>query len=165
MDQDELLARIQRDGRLYGPHETRRAVGAVLTTLSEMLPAPAYRRLLASLPVGLRQRLPRPGAGRISPVTGCRGFVARVAGRLHLDGPDAAFLARAVLGQLNTLGRGCAPAVLAPLVPADLRPLLRARPADAPVLMPVARRVAADQCRRVPGAVLRSRLRARRPIT
>jgi hypothetical protein len=156
MDHDDLLARIQRDGRLYGPNESRRVMLAVLGSLSELLPAPAYRRLLAALPADVRQRLPRPGAGRISPVTGVRVFVARIAGRLHVDGPDAAFLARVVLTQLNASGRGCAPAALAPLVPADLRPLLRS---GAPETTVTRRSTAGSvsKCHRLPGTVRRSR--------
>ncbi len=162
MDQDDLLARIQQDGRLYGRNESRRAIGAVLTSLSELLPAPAYRRLRSALPADLRRHLPRPGAGRISPVAGVRTFVDRVAGRLHVDGPDAAFLARVVLTRLNTLGGAGAPAALAALVPADLRPLLRAGAPDAPVTRRVA---AANQCRSVPVALRRAQRGARPSIS
>jgi uncharacterized protein (DUF2267 family) len=162
MDQDDLLARIQQDGRLYGRNETRRAIGAVLTSLSELLPAPAYRRLFSALPADLRRPLPRPGAGRIVPVTSSRSFVARVAERLYVDGPNAAFLARVVLTRLNTAGSACAPAALAPLVPADLRPLLRAGAPDAPVTR---RAVVANQCRSVPVTLRRAQRRARPSIT
>ena len=136
MDHDDLLARIQRSGRLPGRNESRRVACGVLTVLSELLPAPSYRRLTALLPEDVRQRLPRPGAGRIIHVLDCRGFVARVADRLMADGPDAAFLARVVLQQLNAIGHGVTPAALAHLVPADLRPLFGVRPdgvAPAPV--------------------------------
>ncbi|MET0418772.1 MAG: DUF2267 domain-containing protein [Actinoplanes sp.] len=141
MGQDDLLARVQRNGRLYGPNESRRAICAVVDVLGELLPEPAYRRLVASLPADIRQRLPWTGAGRFLPVAGVRAFVARLVDRLHTDGPDAAFLARVVLTQLNADGYG--PAALAPLVPADLRPLLRA---GAPVIaatVPAVRRVGA----------------------
>jgi hypothetical protein len=156
MDQDDLLALIQRDGRLYGRNESRRAMLAVLTSLSEMLPAPAYRRFFSALPADIRQRLPRPGAGRISPVAGCRAFVARISGRLLVDGPDAAFLARVVLTQLNALGRGCAPAALAQVVPADLRPLLRSGAPETTVTHRAAVGIP-SKCRRLPGTVRRSR--------
>jgi hypothetical protein len=171
MDQDELLARIQARGRLYGRDESGRAACAVLTALAELLPAPAYRRLLVALPADLRHRLPRPGAGRIAPVAGYRAFVARVADRLLIDGPDAAFLARVILGQLNAAGHGCTPSALAPLVPLDLRPLLRAVPADTvpqpapvPAIPAGAGRSGAEQCRGLAGLAGRPRRRTHRPI-
>src|SRR5690242_11411019 len=58
------------------------------------------------------------------------GFVSRVAARLIIDETDAAFLCRVVFAQLNAAPVGPTPAGLADLVPAGLRPLLRARRDD-----------------------------------
>ncbi|GIF14175.1 DUF2267 domain-containing protein [Actinoplanes teichomyceticus] len=128
MDQDDLLARIQKNGRLHGRNESRRVTATVLGVLSELLPAPAYRRLTMLLPEELRQRLPEPQTGRIVEILDCRRFLGRVAERLYADGADAAFLSRVVLAELNVTGRGVPPAELAHLVPMDLRPLFRSRP-------------------------------------
>jgi uncharacterized protein (DUF2267 family) len=128
MNQDDLLTRIQKSGRLHGRNESRRVTATVLGVLSELLPAPAYRRLTAALPEDLRQRLPPAVPGRIVEIVDCRRFLARIADRLLTDGGDAAFLARVVLAELNAAERGISPAELAHLVPMDLRPLFRSRP-------------------------------------
>ncbi|GAA4609963.1 uncharacterized protein (DUF2267 family) [Actinoplanes octamycinicus] len=129
MNHDDLLTRIQQNGRLHGRNESRRVVTTVLGVLSELLPAPAYRRLTAGLPEELRQRLPIPEPGRIVEILDVRRFLTRVADRLYADSADAAFLARVVLAELNTADRGIRPEQLAHLVPADLRPLFRSVPA------------------------------------
>ncbi|MEV4706301.1 DUF2267 domain-containing protein [Actinoplanes sp. NPDC049316] len=135
MDGHDLLARIQARGRLHGINQTRRTVQGVLGALQDLLPAPAFRRMTAHLPADLH---PAPPAGDARPieVLGCRAFITRLAARLHLDEPDAAFLARTVFEHLNAAGSGPAPAAVAHLVAADLRPLLRAgvTPARQPTL-------------------------------
>ncbi|AEV85878.1 hypothetical protein ACWT_4859 [Actinoplanes sp. SE50] len=128
MNHDDLLIRIQRSGRLHGRNESRRIAVTVLGVLSEVLPAAAYRRLTATLPEELRQRLPPAEPGRIVEIVDCRRFLARVAARLYADGGDAAFLTRVVLAELNDGARGVSPAELAHLVPMDLRALFRSRP-------------------------------------
>ncbi|WIM93523.1 DUF2267 domain-containing protein [Actinoplanes oblitus] len=130
MTNDDLLTRIQQNGRLHGRNESRRVVTTVLGVLSELLPAPAYRRLTAALPEELRERLPHPEPGRIVEILDVRRFLARIAERLYADSTDAAFLVRVVLAELNTADRGIRPAQLAHLVPTDLRPLFRSRPAE-----------------------------------
>ncbi|GIF09002.1 DUF2267 domain-containing protein [Actinoplanes siamensis] len=128
MDQDDLLTRIQKSGRLHGRNESRRITATVLGALSELLPASAYRRLTAALPEELRQRLPAAEIGRIVEIVDCRRFLTRIADRLYADGGDAAFLVRVVLSELNEGAGGVSPAELAHLVPMDLRPLFRSRP-------------------------------------
>ncbi|BCJ40019.1 hypothetical protein GCM10010168_28770 [Actinoplanes ianthinogenes] len=130
MNHDDLLIRIQRNGRLHGRNESRRVTTTVLGVLSELLPAPAYRRLTAALPEELRQRLPIPEPGGIIEILDVRRFLSRVTERLYADSADAAFLARVVLSELNATDQGVRPAQLAHLVPADLRPLFRSRPAQ-----------------------------------
>jgi uncharacterized protein (DUF2267 family) len=125
MDGQDLMARIQERGRLHGTNQTRRAVQGVLGVLQDMLPAPAFRRLTAHVPAELH---PAPPSAAVRPIEmlGCRAFVGRVAARLFLDEPDAAFLARVVFENLNAAASGTTPAAIAHLVAADLRPLLRA---------------------------------------
>ncbi|MEV6349542.1 DUF2267 domain-containing protein [Actinoplanes sp. NPDC051851] len=127
MTQDDLLARIQLRGRLHGRNESRRVAAAVLTVLGELLPAPAYRRLIDPLPGEVRHRLPEPDTSRIVEIVDLGRFLTRIAERLYVDGPDGAFLTRVVLGELNTAGFPVGPADVAHLVSADLRPLLRSR--------------------------------------
>jgi hypothetical protein len=92
--------------------------------------------LLISLPAEIGEQLPAGPAVRIE---SCREFVAVIAGRLHLDQPDAAFLARVVFEHLNDPAYGMTPASVAHLTPADLRPLLSAAAAR-PMASPPARR-------------------------
>ncbi|UQU62373.1 DUF2267 domain-containing protein [Couchioplanes caeruleus] len=125
MDGQDLLTRIQERGHLHGANQTRRAVQGVLGVLRDMLPTPAFRRLTAHLPADLHPAPPAAGTRPIE-VLGCRAFVARVAARLLLEEPDAAFLARVVFEHLNTATSGATPATIAHLVAADLRPLVRA---------------------------------------
>jgi uncharacterized protein (DUF2267 family) len=125
MDGQDVLARIQERGRLYGINQTRRAVHGVLGVLADLLPTPAFRRLTAHLPADVRPPVPS-GEGRPIEVLTCRAFITRLATRLHLEEPDAAFLARVVFEQLNTAAEGASPATVAHLVAADLRPLLSA---------------------------------------
>ena len=138
MDQDDLLARIQRNGRLHGRNESRRVTVTVLGVMRELLPASAYRRLTGPLPEELRQRLPLPEPGRIVEIVDCRRFLSRIADRLYADGADAAFLTRVVLAELNSAVRGVTPAELAHLVPTDLRALFRSRPLQPWQVSPVA---------------------------
>jgi uncharacterized protein (DUF2267 family) len=124
----DLLVTVQRRGRLYGRNETRRAITAVLGAVGDVLPPSVFHRLAVHLPAEIRRHLPDPG----TPVTGCRDFLGRIADRLLVDGPDAAFLARVVLENLNARPHGLTPGAVAHLAPADLRPLLSATLPDAP---------------------------------
>ena len=134
MDGQDVLARIQERGRLYGVNHTRRTVQGVLDVLSDLLPSPALRRLTAHLPADVRPPLP-PRETRTIEVLTCRAFIARLAARLFVDEPDAAFLARVVFEQLNTTA-GTTPAAVAHLVAADPRLLLRAGVPQARPLAP-----------------------------
>jgi uncharacterized protein (DUF2267 family) len=135
----DLLVMVQERGRLHGPNETRRAVRAVLGTLCDVLPPPIFQRLAVHLPVPVRIGLPYSGV----PVSSCHDFVTRIGDRLLVDDPNAAFLARIILEQLNAVRHGHTPAQFADLAPADLRPLLRATaPAHTPVVRVSRRRVA-----------------------
>jgi hypothetical protein len=94
----------------------------------------------------LAERLPHPVVHRPAVPAGLptgRKFLAGIAGRLSLEGPDAAFTARVVLEELNATGRVITPARFAHLVAADLRPLLCARraPVTATETNPAPRRV------------------------
>ncbi|NMO57884.1 DUF2267 domain-containing protein [Actinoplanes sp. TBRC 11911] len=127
----DLLVTVQERGRLHGPNETRRAVRAVLAALCDVLPPPIFQRLAVHLPSPLRMGLRDSGV----PVSGCHDFVSRIGDRLLVDDPNAAFLARIILEQLNAVRHGHTPAQFADLAPADLRPLLRASaPAHTPVV-------------------------------
>jgi uncharacterized protein (DUF2267 family) len=128
----DLLAIVQDRGRLHGPNETRRAVRAVVGTLGDVLPPPIFPRLVVHLPGPIRIGLPSSGI----PVHGSQDFITRIGDRLMVDGPNAAFLARIVLEQLNAARHGHTPARFAHLAPSDLRPLLRATP---PALAPAVR--------------------------
>jgi uncharacterized protein (DUF2267 family) len=143
VDEDDLLARVQGRARLYGRNESRRAVCAVVAALDGFLPARAVHQITAQLPVGVRRALPPPSSAdpHHKPNAGCRGFLARIAERLFVDGPNAAFLARAVFEQLNaTTGRN-RPATFAQLACPDLRPLLCARvESDSPAADPAPKR-------------------------
>jgi len=125
MDGRDVLARIQERGRLYGANHTRRTIQGVLGVLADLLPAPAFRRLTATLPGDVHPAVPAD-ADRPIEMLGCRAFITRLAARLHVDEPDAAFLARVVFEQLNAVAAGATPATVSHLVAADLRPLLRA---------------------------------------
>jgi len=138
VDDEDLLARIQIRGRFHGRNESRRAVIAVVETLGEFLSARAFHLLTEQLPHPVRHRPSTTAA-----VPTCRTFLARIADRLLLDGPDAAFTARVVLEELNASGRVITPARFAHLVAPDLRPLLCARraPVAATETNPAPRRV------------------------
>ncbi|MEV6601099.1 DUF2267 domain-containing protein [Actinoplanes sp. NPDC051346] len=128
MDQLDGLTHIQQRARLHGPHETRRAVRAVLEALAEIIPFPVLYRLVARLPHEIRPRLPQAAiADHDRPATGCRDFIKGIARRLFIEEPDAAFLARVVFEQLNTNSHGLTPSTIASLAPHDLRPLLNSR--------------------------------------
>jgi uncharacterized protein (DUF2267 family) len=109
---------------LHGPNETRRAVRAVVGTLGDVLPPPIFPRLVVHLPGAIRIGLPSSGI----PVFSSRDFITRIGDRLLVDDPNAAFLARIVLEQLNAVRHGHTPSHFAHLAPSDLRPLLRAMP-------------------------------------
>jgi hypothetical protein len=121
---DDLLSGIQVGGRLHGRNETVRVVRAVLGTLGRVVDtAPLEDRVPADL---------LPAAAPDDEAWNARRFIHTVAALLMIDEPDAAFLCRVTFTQLNAACES-APAMLAPLAPADLRPLLLAHP-DQPVL-------------------------------
>ncbi|MEV6846426.1 DUF2267 domain-containing protein [Actinoplanes sp. NPDC051411] len=138
VDDEDLLARVQHRGRLHGRNESRRAVCAVVEALGEFLSARAFHLLAEQLPLPVRHRPPADPA-----VPTSRTFLAGIARRLLMDGPDAAFTARIVLEELNATGRVITPARFAHLVAPDLRPLLGARraPVTASETNPAPRRV------------------------
>jgi uncharacterized protein DUF2267 len=120
---DDLVSQIRAEARLRGRREAGRALAAVLAELCLLVPDTVARELAARMPADL------PPAPTGVPATSA-GLVSRVAARLIIDEPDAAFLCRVVFAELNAAPVGPAPAGLAPLVPAGLRPLLRARRDD-----------------------------------
>jgi hypothetical protein len=138
VDDEDLLARVQHRGRLHGPNESRRAVRAVVEALGEFLSARAFHLLSEHLPIPVRHRPAMAGT-----VPTSRTFLAGIAQRLLLDGPDAAFTTRIVLEELNATGRVITPGRFAHLVASDLRPLLCARraPVTADETNPAPRRV------------------------
>jgi hypothetical protein len=143
---------VQQRARLHGPNETRRAVQVVVGALAGVLPPPVYQRMTAHLPAEIRVGLPAAG----TPVAGCRDFLSRIGTGLLVDGPNAAFLARTVLEQLNAAGHRHVPASAAAFAPADLRPLLTALPPAPPLPVPpvvrtIRRRPAAPRHRRPAG--------------
>jgi uncharacterized protein (DUF2267 family) len=163
MEDDDLLARVQRRGRLYGRNESRRAVCAVVESLGEFLSARAYRLITEQLPDEVRRRLTRPADRDAGTVATCRAFLGRLSARLHADGPDVPFLARVVFAELNVARRVITPAAFAHLVAADLRSLLCARPAGEPadVQFTAPRlviRVPVAAVRAVPGEIRRERV-------
>ncbi len=139
---------VQQRARLHGPNETRRAVRAVVGALADVLPPTVYQRLAVQLPAAIRAGLPAPG----TPVASCRDFLTRIGTGLFVDGPNAAFLARVVLEQLNAAGHPHVPASAAAYAPADLRPLLTAMPPSVPpVVRTIRRRPVAPRHRRPAG--------------
>jgi hypothetical protein len=120
---DDLVSQIRAEARLRGRREAGRALAAVLAELFLLVPDTVARELAARMPAGL------PPAPTGLPAAST-GLVARVAARLIIDETDAAFLCRVVFAQLNAAPVGPVPAGLAHLVPAGLRPLLRARRDD-----------------------------------
>jgi hypothetical protein len=140
---EDLLARVQQRGRLHGPNESRRAVCAVVEALGEFLSPRAFHLLTEQLPDDVRHRVRRSEVSVLAPTL--RAFLAGIAVRLFLDGPDAAFTARIVLEELNATGRVITPARFAHLVAADLRALLCARRAP----------VAVDQANPAPRRLIR----------
>jgi hypothetical protein len=138
VDDEDLLARVQHRGRLHGRNESRRAVRAVVEAIGEFLSPRAFHLLADQLPVAVRHRPVAAGS-----LPSCRSFLAGIAGRLLMDGPDAAFTTRVILEELNATGRVITPARFAHLVAADLRPLLCARraPVTADETNPAPRRV------------------------
>ncbi|AGL16767.1 DUF2267 domain-containing protein [Actinoplanes sp. N902-109] len=130
MDIADLLAGVQRGARLPGHRESLRVVSGVTGALADVLPSRASELLTPHLPAEVRSRL--HGRVRTETPATCRGFLDRITTILYVDEPDNAFLARVVLGQLNTALRVLSPAAFAHLVAPDLRPLLRSgRPAVA----------------------------------
>jgi hypothetical protein len=121
---DDLLSEIQVGGRLHGRNETRRVVRAVLGTLGRVLDTTPLEK---TVPADLL-----PAESPDDHAWNARLFIHTVASLLMIDEPDAAFLCRITFAQLND-ACDSAPAMLAPLAPADLRPLLLAYP-DQPVL-------------------------------
>ncbi len=128
MHRDDLLAGVRVRARLHGPNEARRVIRAVVETLGTLVPGP-IRGLAGQLPADLGITLPE-GASWSTEGRACRRFLRDVAARLLVDEAEAAFLSRVTLGELNAYCRGVTPARLAAMVPADLRPLLRAQPEE-----------------------------------
>ncbi|WP_244876499.1 DUF2267 domain-containing protein [Winogradskya consettensis] len=120
----DVLARIQERARLHGPNETRRAVGAILASLADILPRHVFHQLTATFPDDLHPTGPLPP---VAVAPGRNAFVSRLAAHLLIDEPDAAFLARVIFEQWNAAARTLSPATIAYLAPAGLRPLLRAQ--------------------------------------
>ncbi|WP_203843114.1 DUF2267 domain-containing protein [Winogradskya humida] len=125
----DVLVRIQKRARLHGPNETRRAISAILETLGDILPHHVLDQLAANFPDDLRPTSHMPPATAVPP--GRNTFISRLATRLLIDEPDAAFLARVIFEQWNAAARTHTPATIAHLAPADLRPLLRAQTSPA----------------------------------
>lgn len=123
MHRDNVVSRVRVRARLHGRNETHRAVRAVLAVLASVAPPEAFRALTAALPAELLPSSPWTGAAATS-----RQFVAGVAGCLYLDEPSAAFLCRVVFEELNAALPASGPTRIAAGLPADLRPLLTARP-------------------------------------
>jgi uncharacterized protein (DUF2267 family) len=148
MNRENLLLRIEQRARLHGPNETRRAVCATLEALGGILPPPVLHPLLTAVPAEIRQHLP---AAQVPKIRCCRDFITVIAGRLQIEAPDAAFLARVVFEQLNDPAYEVTPAAVAHLTPADLRPLLSARDPEL-----LTRHPATDPSPRVPelGAII-----------
>lgn len=138
MDDEDLLARVQQRGRLHGRNESRRALRAVVEALGEFLSPRAFHLLAEQLPIPVDHR---PAVAGTPPTS--RGFLAGIARRLHMDGPDTAFTTRVILEELNATGRVITPARFVHLVAADLRPLLSAcrAPVVATETNPAPRRV------------------------
>jgi hypothetical protein len=126
----DLLTRIAERARLHGPNETRRTVCATLEALTGVLPPLVLHPLLITIPDGIRRELP---VGRAPRLRNCREFITAIAGRLHVEEPEAAFRARIIFEQLNDQPYGLTPASVAHLTPRDMRPLLTARDPSRPV--------------------------------
>ncbi|MFI6076509.1 DUF2267 domain-containing protein [Actinoplanes sp. NPDC051343] len=142
MNDEDLLARVQHRGRLHGRNEARRAVCAVVEALGEFLSPRAFHLLTDQLPDPVRH-LVRDSASSVMARPDARTFLAGIAARLLMEGPDAAFTTRIILEELNATGRVITPARFAHLVEADLRPLLCARraPITADETNPAPRRI------------------------
>jgi uncharacterized protein (DUF2267 family) len=142
VNDEDLLARVQHRGRLHGRNESRRAICAVVEALGEFLSPRAFHLLTDQLPDPVRH-LVRGSASSVMARPSARTFLAGIAARLLMEGPDAAFITRIILEELNATGRVITPARFAHLVEADLRPLLCARraPITADVTNPAPRRI------------------------
>jgi uncharacterized protein (DUF2267 family) len=129
MHRDDLLSQVRISARLHGRNQARRVVQAVLRALREHVPETAFRDLVAELPAEV-EVTPSGSGEPVSGTSAARRLIRDVARQLHIDEPNAAFYARTTFAQLNVFCRGTTPAQLAARLPADLRPLLSARPED-----------------------------------
>jgi uncharacterized protein (DUF2267 family) len=137
----DLLSEVQRRARLHGPNETRRAVCATLEALGDLVPGHLFAGLVEGLPAEIRSGLKTNGVtGETRPLTaiGRRTFVDRIARRLYIEQPDAAFLARVVFGELNATPSGITPSLLCEAIgPTDLDALLRSGAPDSRAAQPL----------------------------
>ncbi|GGQ62786.1 DUF2267 domain-containing protein [Couchioplanes azureus] len=134
MHRDDLVSHVRARGRLHGRNEARRVIRTVLQACRQLVPDRTLQQVIVQLPAELAPPRVAPaddGAGR-QHIAGdaCRTLIRSVAQGLHIDEPNAAFLSRVVFEQLNSYCRGVTPASLAPWAPAEVRPLLSARPDD-----------------------------------
>ena len=127
MNDEDLLARVQHRGRLHGRNEARRAICAVVEALGEFLSPRAFHLLTDQLPDPVRHLVRAASASPVMARPSARTFLAGIAARLLMEGPDAAFTTRVILEELNATGRVITPARFAHLVAPDLRALLCAQ--------------------------------------
>jgi uncharacterized protein (DUF2267 family) len=122
MHREDLVSQVRARARLHGRNQAGRVIRAVLQASRPLVPEPAFRQLVDQLPSDLADL---PAHGDASP-----SLIDSVARALHVDRPNAAFLARVVFEQLNSFCRGVTPATIAPSLPAEVRPLFTARADD-----------------------------------
>ncbi|MFI5496739.1 DUF2267 domain-containing protein [Actinoplanes sp. NPDC051859] len=132
MYRNDLVHQVRTRARLHGPNEARRVIAVVLDTCRQFVPDRTVEEIVAQLPADLAAvRLAADGDGPRHPAgDALRALLSRVAQRLNVTEPDAAFLSRVVFAQLNRHCRGVTPASLCPLLPAELRALFSARGDD-----------------------------------
>jgi uncharacterized protein (DUF2267 family) len=136
MHRDDLLSQIRQRARLHGRNQARRVVQAVMQSLRTFVPETEFRSLVAQLPpdIDLTPVDTLPPGDNLDDGTGAgRRLIRDIARRLHVSEPDAAFYTRVTFAQLNAYSRGDGPALIAGLLPAELRPLVSAQ-ADDPAL-------------------------------
>ncbi|WP_117211055.1 DUF2267 domain-containing protein [Allorhizocola rhizosphaerae] len=129
MKYDDFLGQVQNRARLADLGQAERATRAVLETLGQRIPDGLAGNLAAQLPHEVGEHLRRYqmfgelGTGEHFDLD---EFVRRVSERSGLDGPQAAFVVRAVCEVVDEATQGSVWQKVSETLPSDLRTLVTA---------------------------------------
>jgi uncharacterized protein (DUF2267 family) len=127
MRHDDFIGQVQSRGRLSSRGDAERATRATLETLGERVPEGLADNLAAQLPHEIGEHLRRT---EVFAGTGTgerfdrRDFIARVAERAGVRGPQAVYITRVVMEVVDEATRGTVMGKVTESLPADIRGLI-----------------------------------------